>query len=66
MATLLENLEVERAGWLRELSRAAEAWVHARAAGAPTDEINARMREAERQSRRVERRIRRRKRRNGR
>lgn len=58
----LVDLELERREWHAELARAAEAWVTAKARGAPPAviaEIDERMQRAERQTRRVERRIRR-------
>jgi hypothetical protein len=56
----VDDLRAEREAWMTRLMRAAEAWVHARAAGLPTDHYDREMREAERHTRRLERRIRRR------
>lgn len=58
----IEDLRVEHEAWMLRLSRAAEGWVNARAAGEDTEDYDRQMRDAERQTRRLERRIRRRKR----
>jgi hypothetical protein len=58
----VDELRDELDTWMRRLSRAAEAWVNARAAGLPTDDYASQMEEAERHTRRLERRIKRRRR----
>ena len=54
------DLEAELEEWHRRLARAAEEWVHERAAGRSTEAAAERMRVAEHNTRRLERRIRRR------